>query len=63
MVELRPDRETLVGRAGAGCEAGVVRTFVAEAGARSHAGYALLINAPVVVTDFSSEQRLQQFDR
>ncbi len=56
--ELRPDSETLVGRAGAGWNADVVRTFVAEAGARSQAGYALLTNAPVIVTDFSSERRL-----
>lgn len=56
--ELRPDGEMLTGRAGAGWEAGVVRTLVAEAGARSHAGYALLVNAPVIVTDFSGERRL-----
>ncbi|MGH7913995.1 MAG: PAS domain S-box protein [Candidatus Binataceae bacterium] len=58
VMELRPDRETLIGRAGAGWEAGVVRTIVAEAGARSHAGYAMLVNAPVIVTDFRSERRL-----
>src|SRR5258708_36347626 len=59
VTELRPDRETLMGRAGAGWEAGVVRTIVADAGARSQAGYALLINSPVIVTDFSSETRLR----
>lgn len=58
VAELRPDRETLIGRAGAGWESGVVQTMVAETGARSHAGYALLVNAPVIVTDFSSERRL-----
>jgi two-component system, sensor histidine kinase and response regulator len=57
VMELRPDGETLIGRAGAGWEEGAVRTFVAEAGARSHAGYALLINAPVIVTDFGAERR------
>src|SRR5271167_2778775 len=56
VMELRPDRETFVGRAGAGWDVDVVRNLVAEAGAGSHAGYALLVNAPVVVTDFSSEQ-------
>ncbi len=56
--ELQPDRETLVGRAGAGWNADVIRTLVAKRGARSHTGYALLIDAPVIVTDFSSEQRL-----
>ena len=59
VTELRPDHETLMGRAGAGWEAGVVRTIVADAGARSQAGYALLINSPVIVTDFSSETRLR----
>ncbi|HVB79106.1 MAG TPA: PAS domain S-box protein [Candidatus Binataceae bacterium] len=58
VTELRPDRETLIGRAGAGWEPGVVRAMVAETGARSQAGYALLVNAPVIVTDFSSERRL-----
>jgi len=57
--ELRPDRETLVGRAGAGWDVDVVRTLVAEAGARSQSGYALLVNAPVIVPDFSSERRFQ----
>ena len=56
--ELQPDRETLVGRAGAGWNADVIRRLVAKAGARSHTGYALLVDAPVIVTDFSSEQRL-----
>jgi PAS domain S-box-containing protein len=56
--ELRQDRETLVGRAGAGWGAGAAGTLVAEAGARSHCGYALLVNAPVVVSDFRSERRL-----
>jgi GAF domain-containing protein len=57
--ELRPDRGTLVGRAGAGWDVDVIRTLVAEAGARSHGGYALLVNAPVIVPDFSSERRFQ----
>jgi PAS domain S-box-containing protein len=57
LMELRPDRETLVGRAGAGWKEGVVQTLVAEAGARSHAGYALLTNTPVVVTEFATERR------
>ena len=47
----------LVGRAGAGWEDGVMRNLVAETGARSHAGYALLTNTPVVVTDFAAERR------
>jgi PAS domain S-box-containing protein len=59
VMALRPDRETLVGKAGSGWEADVVRTIVAEVGARSDAGYAMLVNAPVIVTDFSSEQRLR----
>src|SRR4029077_14514043 len=59
LMELRPDHETLVGRAGSGWEADVVRKIVAEAGTRSDAGYAMLVNAPVIVTDFSSEQRLR----
>jgi PAS domain S-box-containing protein len=57
VMALRPDRETLVGKAGSGWEADVVRTIVAEVGNRSDAGYAMLVNAPVIVTDFSSEQR------
>ena len=59
VMELQPGGETLIGRAGAGWDAQVVRTLVAEAGTRSHAGYALLVNAPVIVTDFSSERRLR----
>ncbi len=58
VAELQPDRETLLCTAGAGWEAGVVRTIVAEGGSRSQAGYTLLVNAPVIVTDFSSERRL-----
>jgi hypothetical protein len=46
VMALRPDRETLVGKAGSGWEADVVRTIVAEVGARSDAGYAMLVNAP-----------------
>lgn len=57
VMELRPDRETLIGRAGAGWEKGVVQTIVAEAGARSHAGYALVANAPVVMADINTEHR------
>jgi hypothetical protein len=59
VLELQSDHETLIGKAGSGWEADVVRTIVAEAGARSHAGYALLVNAPVIVTDFSRERRLR----
>jgi PAS domain S-box-containing protein len=59
VMELQADHETLVGRAGSGWEADAVSTLVAEVGARSHAGYALLVNAPVIVTDFSSERRLR----
>ena len=57
LMELQPDREMLVGRAGAGWKDGVMRNLVAETGARSHAGYALLTNTPVVVTDFAAELR------
>ena len=59
LLELRSDHETLAGMAGSGWDADVVRTIVAEAGARSHAGYALLVDAPVMVTDFSRERRLR----
>jgi PAS domain S-box-containing protein len=59
VLELQPDHETLVGRAGSGWEANVVRTIVAETGTHSHAGYALLSNAPVIVSDFGSEGRLR----
>jgi GAF domain-containing protein len=59
LLELRSDHETLAGTAGSGWDADVVRTIVAEAGARSHAGYALLVDAPVIVTDFSRERRLR----
>ncbi len=59
VMELQADHETLVGRAGSGWDAEVVRTIVAEAGARSHAGYALLVDAPVIVTDYNSERRLR----
>ena len=58
VMELRPGGETLIFRSGAGWDAGLVRTIVAETGVRSHAGYALLVNRPVIVTDFSTERRL-----
>jgi PAS domain S-box-containing protein len=58
VMELRPDRQTLICRAGAGWDADAVRTIVAQAGTSSHAGYALLVNAPVIVTDFGNERRL-----
>jgi PAS domain S-box-containing protein len=58
VMELQPDHETLIGRTDSGWEPETVPTIVAEAGTRSHAGYALLVNAPVIVTDFSTERRL-----
>jgi PAS domain S-box-containing protein len=57
LMELQANRETLVGRAGAGWKEGVVQTLVAEAGAHSQAGYALLTSTPIVVTDFATERR------
>jgi GAF domain-containing protein len=59
LMELQSDHDTLVGRAGSGWDAEVVRTIVAKVGACSHAGYALAINAPVIVPDFGRERRLR----
>jgi PAS domain S-box-containing protein len=57
VMELQPDGETLNGRAGAGWEAGVVPTILAQGGVRSQAGYTLMVNAPVIVSDFDAEHR------
>jgi PAS domain S-box-containing protein len=58
VMELRTDRELLIGRAGTGWEPELVRTIVAETGPDSQAGRALLANAPVIVTDFDAEGSL-----
>src|SRR5258708_39956848 len=55
---LRPDRETLAGKAGSGWEADGVRTVVAGGGARSDAGRASLDTRPVVGYGFRREPGL-----
>jgi two-component system, LuxR family, sensor kinase FixL len=55
ILELEPDGKTLLLRAGVGWKEGLVGHATVEAGLRSQAGYALVIDSPVIVEDLSSE--------
>ncbi len=59
LLELLPDGESLLLRAGAGWKPGVVRNSALTLGLESHAGYTLQANAPVLVEDFTREPRFQ----
>jgi PAS domain S-box-containing protein len=56
ILELLPDGESLILKAGVGWKDGVVGRLVVDAGA-SQAGYTLRAREPVVVEDFSAERR------
>ncbi|HYY90270.1 MAG TPA: ATP-binding protein, partial [Chloroflexota bacterium] len=57
VLELEPEGETLLVRAGMGWTEGQVGQPRVEAGLGSQAGYTLMSAAPVVVADFSTETR------
>lgn len=57
VLELRPEGDALLLRAGVGWREGLVGRATVEAGPGSQAGYTLHVNAPVVVEDLASEAR------
>ncbi|CAN5135434.1 hypothetical protein BH23CHL1_BH23CHL1_14190 [soil metagenome] len=57
ILELQPGGETLLVRAGIGWRPGTVGGATISAGAASPAGYTLLSNEPVIVTDLLQETR------
>lgn len=57
VLELLPDGETLLLRAGIGWKEGLVGQATVSAGRDSQAGYTLLSSAPVIVTDLRVETR------
>lgn len=59
VMELLPGGEELGARAGVGWSGEAARAIVKQAGGRSHAGYALLVNAPVVASDLATESRFE----
>jgi signal transduction histidine kinase len=59
MLELSPDRKSLVVRAGAGWKGGKVEEAALLTGPKSQAGYALLSKAPVIVEDLRIEKRFR----
>jgi two-component system CheB/CheR fusion protein len=56
IMELRPDGQSLLLRAGVGWQEGLVGTAIIEAGI-TQAGYTLQRASPVIVTDFTTERR------
>ncbi|HSR53142.1 MAG TPA: PAS domain S-box protein [Acidobacteriota bacterium] len=60
VLQLRPDGETLLLRAGAGWKSGLVGQAVLSGKSDSQAGYTLLSEEPVVVEDASREERFKQ---
>jgi PAS domain S-box-containing protein len=57
LLELLPDREELILRAGVGWKEGLVGHLTVPAGARSEAAFVLRSDAPVVVPDLRQEAR------
>jgi diguanylate cyclase (GGDEF)-like protein/PAS domain S-box-containing protein len=57
VLELLPDEDCLVLRAGVGWPDGALGTLRSPTGAGSHAGYTLLKRAPIVVTDGLTDTR------
>jgi PAS domain S-box-containing protein len=60
ILELCPEGDRLVLRAGTGWKKGELGQATVESGIKSHAGYALAQNEPVIVEDFSREARFQR---
>jgi|Deesub1362A_J573_1020465.scaffolds.fasta_scaffold00989_1 PAS domain S-box-containing protein len=59
ILELLPDSNNLLLRAGVGWKEGVVGQATIDAGTRSQAGYTLLSNEPVIVKDLRTETRFK----
>lgn len=57
VLELMPDGNEFLLRAGVGWKDGLVGTTIVEGGRDSQAGYALLSSEPVIVTDLRTETR------
>jgi PAS domain S-box-containing protein len=57
LLELLPERDSLLFRAGTGWEEGIVGSLVIGRGADNQAGYTLMVNQPVVVDDTAAESR------
>ncbi|MFQ5341915.1 MAG: PAS domain S-box protein, partial [Anaerolineae bacterium] len=57
VLELLPDGEALLLRAGVGWQAGLVGQATVSAGLESQAGYTLVSHEPVIVEDLSTETR------
>jgi diguanylate cyclase (GGDEF)-like protein/PAS domain S-box-containing protein len=60
VLELRPDRQSLVVRAAVGLEDAAVGNVVVPAGRRSQSGFTLERGSPVLVEDWSVEQRFDK---
>jgi signal transduction histidine kinase/ActR/RegA family two-component response regulator len=61
ILELRPDGQSFLLCAGVGGEDGIHgRRAIVQAGRHSQAGYTLLVNEPVIVTDLSQEKRFSE---
>lgn len=60
VLELQSDDDTLLLRAGVGWQPGLVGYATVSAGKDSQAGYTLLSNEPIVVTDFGTETRFSR---
>jgi PAS domain S-box-containing protein len=57
ILELLPDDETLLLRAGVGWQVGLVGQMKVETKTGSHAGYTLLSKEPVIIEDWRTEKR------
>ncbi|HEX2929879.1 MAG TPA: PAS domain S-box protein, partial [Candidatus Binatia bacterium] len=60
ILELSPDKQTLLLRAGAGWKEGCVGVATVSAGAKSQAGYTLLSKTPIIVEDLKTETRFSE---
>jgi diguanylate cyclase (GGDEF)-like protein/PAS domain S-box-containing protein len=59
LLELTPDREALLLRAGVGWEAGAIRSAMVPFGSEFHAGFTFGSLGQVVIEDFASENRFR----
>jgi PAS domain S-box-containing protein len=57
VLELQPDGQSLLLRAGVGWKEGLVGSAMVDTGKNSQAGYTLLSNEPVIVEDLTAETR------
>lgn len=62
ILELLPDQERLLLRAGVGWKKGLVGKTYVEVGPRSQGGYSLSISQPIIVTDLNKETRFHPSD-